>query len=81
MNQFWQDLKSLNKRKPKLPTCINHAATVPDICHMWKDKFAGVLNNLGDRSSAQELRQRLGAMEDTTVHCAVDNPKGNRAYC
>ena len=66
MNQFWRDLKSFNKRKPKLPTRIDHAATVPDICHMWKDKFAGVLNSL-DQSSAQELRQRLDAMEDTAV--------------
>ena len=65
MNQFWRDLKSFNKRKPKLPTRIDHAATVPDICHMWKDKFAGVLNSLDDGGYSR----------------AVDNPSGNQAYC
>ena len=67
MIAFWRDIKSLNKKKTTLPSRIDQAATIPEICQLWKDKFSGVLNSVRDEQSAEELRDRLDAIEDAPV--------------
>ena len=68
MKSFWSEIKSLNGKKPKLPTKIDQATTPVEICEVWRNKFGNVLNSVDDIESAQELQGRLQNMEETPIH-------------
>ena len=64
---FWNDIKSLNRKRPKLPTTIDGVTGASDICYVWKNKFETLLNRLDDEACAQELRHSLQSMDNTPV--------------
>ena len=71
MKSFWNDIKSLNKNKPKLPTTVDGISEAGEICELWKNKFSTILNSLDDDVCAEELRLRLQNMTESPVLMAT----------
>ena len=67
MKSFWNDIKSLNKSRPKLPTSVDGISGPSEICKLWKNKFGSILNSIHDESCANELDVRLQTMTDSPV--------------
>ena len=67
MKDFWSEIKTLNKTRPKLPTTVDGITGCREICQLWSNKFGGVLNSVEDSSCAEELNIRLQSMAETSI--------------
>ena len=80
MKSFWSDIKSLNKKRPKLPTTVDGVSGDLNICKLWQGKFRSILNSINDEPCAAELNTRLQNMVDTQVVLTTRNEISNIAH-
>ena len=73
VKKFWADIKTLNKSKPKLPNTVDGISGNKNICKMWENKFANILNSVEDHACKDELYSHLETMEESpVVMCTPD---------
>ena len=71
-NEFWDRIKSFNKKKVTTPERIENANGTRSILKLWKDNFETVLNSVEDNETKRSFKEKLRNSNFSPVTITVE---------
>ena len=71
-NEFWDRIKSFNKKKITTPERIENAVGKRSILKLWKDNFEGVLNSVEVNETKRTFEAKMGNSNFSPVVVTVE---------